>query len=766
MIIRADLHLHSKYSRATSESMGLDYISLGAKTKGLNLVGTGDFTHPKWFGELKGKLKEAGDGIYTYGGVNWMLTCEVSLIYFQDGKSRRVHLLLHAPSLEVVEQINDVLSRYGDLSSDGRPTFTNLASPELVELMNSIDDSIFVIPSHAWTTWYGVFGANTGFDSLEDCFKDKTHKIFAIETGLSCYDEMTEVLTESGWKRFPEVRKSDRICTLNLKTGKIEFQKPIKMYKYDYRGRMYRLKTGGVDLLVTPNHRLLVGNCSPRKPPHFFLREAEFLFNRSKRFKKDGVWTGKELKYFMIPKVGARHGSQGPSGSRIMYGKKIPMRSWLKFFGSWIGGGETDEGGDSDFVILHTGSRSLRSEMVKLLKRFGYDVCYERGAVRVRDYQLSHYLRQFGGLSDRFIPARIKSLSRDLLQVFLRYYIRGSSFRGRRRGGLLVSASTTSVRLRDDLQEIGLKLGMSTYCRLCSRKTARLRAEGQKLDFWKVYFTRKRVHTFQPSMAKKHKDVEAWEDYSGQVFCVSVPNQVIYVRRNYVPVWCGNSDPPMNWRVSALDKVTLVSNSDSHSPTSFRLGREFNVFDLEGFSYRDIFKAIKDRDRKRFLYTVEVPPEYGKYHYSGHRDCGISLHPRDAMRINNICPVCKRKLTVGVLQRVEELADRPEGYVPQDAIPYKAALPLYEVISYLRGSGTLYSRRVEEEETRYIKKAGDEISILLDIQEPLLSQIVGHEVASIITRLRNGAMKFEPGYDGVYGKPLLKQSTQRNLTLD
>jgi uncharacterized protein (TIGR00375 family) len=397
--------------------MDLESISIGAKLKGLNLLGTGDFTHPKWFSELRSKLKESEEGLYVHRGIYWMLTCEVALIYSQDGKSRRIHHLIHAPSIEVVEQINDCLRKYGNLSSDGRPNFNNLTSPELVELMCSIDKNIFIIPSHAWTTWYGIFGANTGFKSLEECFQEKVGQIFAIETGLS-------------------------------------------------------------------------------------------------------------------------------------------------------------------------------------------------------------------------------------------------------------------------------------------------------------------------------------------------------------------SDPPMNWRISALDRIALVSNSDSHSPLPSRLGREFNVFDLVRPSYGGIFNAIKNKDKNHFLYTVEVPPEYGKYHYTGHRACGVFLNPKEAVKINNICPVCNRKLTVGVMQRVEELADRPEGYVLKDSVSYKLSLPLYEIISYIRGTETQYSRKIEEEQLSYIKKAGSEISLLLSSSKPALEHIVGSEISNIIERLREKKIDFEPGYDGVYGKliserkDLEKGRPRKSSTLD
>lgn len=151
-----------------------------------------------------------------------------------------------------------------------------------------------------------------------------------------------------------------------------------------------------------------------------------------------------------------------------------------------------------------------------------------------------------------------------------------------------------------------------------------------------------------------------------------------------------SSDPTMNWRLSSLDKFTLLSNSDSHSPWTWRLGREANVFDLKEITYWEIFAAIKKKDKKRFLYTIETSPFYGKYHYTGHGLCNVSLTPQQALRLNNICPKCGKKLTIGVLQRVEELVDRPEGFVPKDAIPFKTLLPLYETISFSWGTGELY----------------------------------------------------------------------------
>ncbi len=215
-----------------------------------------------------------------------------------------------------------------------------------------------------------------------------------------------------------------------------------------------------------------------------------------------------------------------------------------------------------------------------------------------------------------------------------------------------------------------------------------------------------------------------------------------------------SSDPPMNWRLSSLDRYALVSCSDAHSPWSWRIGRELCAFELKDPSYRSMIRAIRNKSPFEFLFTVETNPAYGKYHYDGHSRCRVRLHPREAMRLGNRCPVCGRKLTVGVLHRVEELADRPEGYVPAEAIPYKDLLPLYEIISFSLGSGEKYSKRMLETYNKLIERFGNELRVLLEVPVDGISEVVGEEVASSILAIREGKVEIEPGYDGVYGKPV------------
>ncbi len=184
MKVVADLHMHSKYSRATSPGMELETLSKWAKIKGIDLLGTGDFTHPEWFAELQRKSIESDSGFLQYNGVNFCLSAEVSCIYTQGGRGRRIHLVLLSPSLEVAAQVNERLSKKGNLKSDGRPIF-GMSAIEMCEIVLGVSEKNLVIPAHAWTPWFSVFGSMSGFDSLKEAFGEYEKSIYAIETGLS-----------------------------------------------------------------------------------------------------------------------------------------------------------------------------------------------------------------------------------------------------------------------------------------------------------------------------------------------------------------------------------------------------------------------------------------------------------------------------------------------------------------------------------------------------------------------------------------------------
>jgi uncharacterized protein (TIGR00375 family) len=388
----ADFHIHSKYSRATSKEMEISALAKWAKIKGISMLGTGDFTHPLWLAELKGRLEEVERGVYRHGDIYFMLTTEVSSIYFKAGRTRKVHNIIFAPDFKVVDEINRILAEHGDLNSDGRP-IVSLDCSRMVKALSNIAQDIIFIPGHAWTPHFSIFGSNSGFDSPEECFEDQTPKIFSIETGLS-------------------------------------------------------------------------------------------------------------------------------------------------------------------------------------------------------------------------------------------------------------------------------------------------------------------------------------------------------------------SDPAMNWRWSKLDRFCLTSNSDAHSPA--KIGREANVF-KDKIGYNDLIRILRTKDKSSFLYTVEFFPEEGKYHWDGHRLCKARLSPKEAKKINNRCPVCGKAVTVGVMHRLETLADREEGFILDASPSFKSVVPLMEIIGDALGVHP-DSMSVEKEYFQLIKNLGNEFRILLDMPEEELKTKCPAKIARGIMNVRNGGVEILPGYDGEYGK--------------
>lgn len=206
-----------------------------------------------------------------------------------------------------------------------------------------------------------------------------------------------------------------------------------------------------------------------------------------------------------------------------------------------------------------------------------------------------------------------------------------------------------------------------------------------------------------------------------------------------------SSDPGMNRRVSSLDRYHLISGSDAHSPA--RLGREASVFDTE-FSYSGLAGAL--RSGNGLCGTIEFFPEEGKYHMDGHRKCGIRTAPEETKRLGGRCPVCGKKITVGVCHRIEELADRPEGYVHAGDKPYESLVPLPEVISAAAGYKTA-GKRVQKQYFRMLELLGSEFEILRNIPEEEIKKAAGERIAGAIGRLRRREVKLDPGFDGQYG---------------
>ena len=227
-----------------------------------------------------------------------------------------------------------------------------------------------------------------------------------------------------------------------------------------------------------------------------------------------------------------------------------------------------------------------------------------------------------------------------------------------------------------------------------------------------------------------------------------------------------SSDPAMNWRLSQLDPYALVSNGDAHSPP--KLGRESTIYDTE-LSYPAIYKALSDPKDKGLVGTVEFFPEEGKYHYDGHRDCAMRMHPQETQKHKGLCPRCGKPVVVGVMARVEELADHPEGRKSPRSRPYRSLIPLLEIIADTRGTG-VSSKAAVEIYMHMLSKLGSEMFILMDAPLETIQKVSGSLVAEGIRRVRAGEVKIAAGYDGEYGvikifSPKEREIAQEQLTL-
>ena len=248
MFFYADLHIHSKYSRATSKDCDLEHLAIWAQKKGLGLIATGDFTHPAWFNEIKEKLIPDGSGAYrlkpeiekqiftTSNPVRFILSVEISTIYKKGDKTRKVHHVVFAPDIDTAQNFRQKLDAIGNINSDGRPIL-GLDSRNLLETALESGEGTFIIPAHIWTPWFSVLGSKSGFDSIEECYGDLSEHIFAVETGLSSDPEMNWRVSKLD--KFRLVSNSDAHSPSKLAREATVFDT-----NPDYYSIMNALKTG------------------------------------------------------------------------------------------------------------------------------------------------------------------------------------------------------------------------------------------------------------------------------------------------------------------------------------------------------------------------------------------------------------------------------------------------------------------------------------------------------------------------------------------
>jgi len=369
---------------------------------------------------------------------------------------------------------------------------------------------------------------------------------------VKCYSEDTEVLTRNGFKLFKDLTFEDEIATLNPKTGLIEYHEPSRIISYFYHGKMYRFggKNSPIDLLVTPDHNMFVKE--DRWSKYRFM-DAEELAKKapSKHYsiKRDARWKGKETEWFELPIPEIK--KKRTFKPRIK--KKVPIESFLRFLGWYLAEGCAIKRKDGAYEIyIRQKDPANVEEIINSVEGMGFHAWYDGKYVRIGSKQLFKYVKQFGKSYEKFVPGFIKELSPHLIKIFFEALMKGD---GHYQNGKLRSFTTTSPKLRDDVQELALKLGIPVVIRERSGEYNKSMAKGKWSQFnyrtsWQLSFATKQPN----ARATKVEEVE----YSGMVYDVTVPNHTLYVRRNGKAVWSGNcydtnnSDNESEW-IRVLD---------------------------------------------------------------------------------------------------------------------------------------------------------------------------------------------------------------------
>jgi PHP family Zn ribbon phosphoesterase len=307
------LHIHSRYTRGAAKDLEVSALALWARHKRIDVVGTGDFTHPGWMRELRARLKPGSDGFLHAGGTQFALTAEVRNVFPYEGKLRKVDHLLLSPSFDVCERIVAVLGRFGNLAADGRPILS-VSAGRMVEYVMEISQDCAVIPVHAWTPWYALFAANSGFDALEACYADQTPHVRAVETGLGADPGMVGALPQVGNVALVSFSNAKALHEIGREATELDAES-------SYDGLTGALAAGRIARTYEAPARADRGHDEIR------LRIAD---------------------------LGARGATEAPAGSRPPYVPLVPLESIV-----------------AEAIGQAPGTLRVRDEYLKLVQRFG-----------------------------------------------------------------------------------------------------------------------------------------------------------------------------------------------------------------------------------------------------------------------------------------------------------------------------------------------------------------------------------------------------------
>jgi uncharacterized protein (TIGR00375 family) len=789
--------------------MDIENLSSQAKIKGLNLLGTGDFTHPIWFNELKTKLvKDEETGFYKHDGIYFVPQTELSLMYTDGEKGRKVHHCIISPDLETAEQITEWIKTKGRVDYDGRPIF-GFDSVEFVEKIMEINKDNFIFPAHC----------------------------LLPDTMLHCNPNN---------KKIKDIQIGD-----NILTHKCRFKTVKHVYIRQYSGKVHKIvpwyfREG---LTTTPEHPFFViksfkkcswikGICKPLCSQRMECKRKHYNGYNPEWVQAKNLEIGDFLLYprpIEIKDVDIVHMNKIVSHKRASSDCVLPKTSrnkrnmiqtaikinnnFCRLAGYYVAEGYLVRNEAIGFSF-HAKEKEYANEVIKFMKESFSITSFKIDNRRENQMDIvfySHILNELfkklfynnGSRAwNKCIPDWMILLPNHKIAEVLRGWWRGDA------------GYTVSRKLANQMKMICLKLGIipsigiETAEKFNARKhfingreikTANNTFVFSNLSFFEEDYGMLNEYCFRKFVnrrAMKHGWIDdnyiylpirtiKSENYAGRVYNLEVEDDNSYVTEyatvhNCWTPWFGllgsmsgfdsieecykdqtkhihaietglSSTPAMNWRISSLDKFVPISNSDSHSPWPFRLGREANVFEFAKPSYNELIDSMIKKDKNRFLYTVEVDPGYGKYHFDGHRNCGIVMNPSDAIAVKDICPKCNKKMTLGVLHRVEELADRPEGFVPKHAIPFKTVIPVQEIISAIYGQ-EITTKKVSDAFRKLIARFGTELNILLHVPEHEIAKETSPELAKAIMLNRENKIYVKPGYDGEYGIPEFPQN--------